>query len=172
VRLLTLTGPGGVGKTRLVLQVAQDIAARYSHGVVFVSLAPLADPGLVASTIAASLKITEGTEQPTLERLTEHLREKQMLLILDNFEHLLPAAEAISRLLAACPQLAIVATSRAILHLAAEHEYPVPPLPVPTPQHLPEPHALSRYDADQLFVQRAQAIKPCFQLTEENSEHQ
>jgi predicted ATPase/DNA-binding XRE family transcriptional regulator len=169
VRLLTLTGPGGVGKTRLALQVAEAEAARFPDGVAFVSLAALTDPGLVSSAIASTLGITETAGRSILETLTDQLGKQWSLLVLDNFEHLLPAALAVSELLASCPGLEILVTSRATLHLAAEHEYPVPPLPVPVPGHLPAPDALSRYDAIQLFVQRAQAVKPRFRLTNGNA---
>jgi transcriptional regulator with XRE-family HTH domain len=169
VRLLTLTGPGGVGKSRLALQAVEGALDRFPDGVIFVSLASLADPGLVPSTIATSLKLKEEGGQLILKRLTDHLREKRQLLVLDNFEHLLPAAEVVSRLLASCHELTILVTSRAVLHLSAEHEYPVSPLAAPTPQHLPELDVLSRYDAIQLFVQRARAVKPAFQMTDENA---
>lgn len=169
VRLLTLTGPGGVGKTRLAVRIAKEVAPRFSDGVIFVSLASLADPGLVPATIAGALDVREEGGQPILETLLEHLRPRQLLLVLDNFEHLLPAGEVISRLLASCPQLTLMVTSRAVLHLSAEHEYPVPPLAVPLSEHLPELGALFRYDAVRLFVQRAQAIKPGFDLTTQNA---
>jgi class 3 adenylate cyclase len=169
VRLLTLTGAGGVGKTRLALRVAEQLGECFPDGIVFVSLAALTDPALVPSAIAAAAGIRERSGQPILESLIEQLREKWLLLIVDNFEHLLPAADVLSRLLASCPLLTILVTSRAVLHLAAEHEYPVLPFPVPTPRHLPELDALARYDAVQLFLQRARAVKPGFELTEENA---
>ncbi|GAC1633155.1 MAG: BTAD domain-containing putative transcriptional regulator [Chloroflexota bacterium] len=169
VRLLTLTGPGGVGKTRLALRIAEEVAPHFSDGVVFVSLASLADPGLVPATIAAALGVREGIGQPILDALLERLGPKRVLVVLDNFEHLLPAGEAVSHLLGSCPQLKLLATSRAVLHLSAEHEYPVPPLMVPVSGHLPELEVLSRYDSVQLFIQRGQAIKPNFQLTKQNA---
>jgi non-specific serine/threonine protein kinase len=168
VRLLTLTGPGGVGKTRLALRTAEAVQDRFPDGIIFVSLAPLADLALVPTAIASNLKVTEVSGEPILETLTRHLRQKQLLLVLDNFEHLLDVGVAIPHLLAWCPRLKILVTSRAVLHLAAEHEYPVPALPVPTLGHLPEVDTLSRYDAVQLFVQRARAVRPGFELTEEN----
>jgi predicted ATPase/DNA-binding XRE family transcriptional regulator len=170
VRLLTLTGPGGVGKTRLALRVAEQLVDRFPDRVVFVSLASLTDARMVADSIATALEITDPGAGPILESVIAHLRGKRLLLVADNFEHLLPAADVLSRLLASCPQLTILVTSRSILHLAAEHEYQVPPLPVPTPSHLPELDVLSRYDAVQLFLQRARAVKPWFELTEENAE--
>jgi predicted ATPase/DNA-binding XRE family transcriptional regulator len=169
VRLLTLTGPGGVGKTRLALRVAESLVDHFPDGVVFVSLASLTDPGLIPSTIAASLRVTEVGDQSVLETLTTHLHDQQLLLVLDNFEHLLPAADVVSRLLASCARLTVLVTSRAALHLAAEHEWPVPPLPVPVSGHLPDLDTLGRYDAVQLFVQRAQAVEPAFEVCEENA---
>jgi predicted ATPase len=169
VRLLTLTGPGGTGKTRLALQAAERAMGLFSDGVVFVSLASLTDPGLVPFTIAGILKVKERSGQPILETLIEHLRAKRLLLVLDNFEHLLPAAEVVSHLLAVCPELTILVTSRAVLHLAAEHEYPVLPLALPDPRHLPELGALSQYDAVTLFVQRAQTVTPSFAVANENA---
>jgi len=123
----------------------------------------------VASTIAGIVQVKERSRLPILESLIDHLQEKRLLLVVDNFEHLLPARGVLSRLLGSCPQLTILTTSRASLHLAAEREYPVLPLPTPTPLHLPELHALSRYDSVQLFIERGQAIKPDFQLTNENA---
>lgn len=169
VRLLTLTGPGGTGKTRLALQVAREVLDAFPDGLVFVPLASLADPALLPSTLATTLKVKEVSAQPIMDSLAEHLREKRLLLVLDTFEHVLPAAEAISHLLTACPRLTILVTSRAALHLAAEHEYPVPPLPVPTPVHSLQIEALSQYEAVQLFVQRVQTVKPDFQLAESNA---
>lgn len=169
VRLLTLTGPGGVGKTRLALRVAERLGEDFPDGTAFVSLGALTDPALVASAIATGVGITERSGQPILEALIERLQAKRLLLVLDTFEHLLPAAGILSRLLASCAQLTILVTSRAVLHLAAEHEYPLLPFPVPTPRHLPELDALARYDAVQLFLQRARAVKPGFEMTEENA---
>jgi predicted ATPase/DNA-binding XRE family transcriptional regulator len=169
VRLLTLTGPGGVGKTRLALRATEEAADHFPDGVAFVSLAALTDPGLVPSTMATSLGLKEVGTGPITETLTEHLRDKQLLLVLDNFEHLLPAGHVLSQLLASCPALKSLVTSRTALHLAAEYEYPVPTMASPIPGHLPASDALSRYDAIQLFVQRARAVTPSFCLSEENS---
>ena len=169
VRLLTLTGPAGVGKTRLALRVAEEAADGFPDGASFAALAPLTDPALVPSSIAASLGIMDASDQPVTESLVAHLREKQPILVLDNFEHLLPAATILSSILTRCPRLKVLVTSRAVLHLAAEHEYAVPLLPVPTPGHLPDLNALSRYDAIRLFLQRAQAVKPDFHLNEQNA---
>jgi predicted ATPase/DNA-binding XRE family transcriptional regulator len=168
VRLLTLTGPGGVGKTRLALRVAEVVEDVFPDGITFVSLAPVAEPELVPSTIASSLGLKEVGTEPILKTLTAHLTGKRLLLVLDNLEHLLGAADTVVQLLASCPALISLVTSRAVLRISSEHEYPVPPLTTPTPAHLPDLDALGRYDAVQLFVQRAQAVKPSFELVEEN----
>src|SRR5947209_3579811 len=169
VRLLTLTGPGGVGKTRLALRVAGDVVDLFPDGIVYLSLASLADAGLVPSTMATALGLPGRSGQPILEALPGYLRSQKLLLVLDNLEHLLAAADIVSQLLVTCPQLTILVTSRVTLHLAAEHQYPVPPLPAPIPGHLPDLESLSRYDAIQLFVQRAEAVKAGFELTDENA---
>ncbi len=168
-RLLTLTGPGGVGKTRLALQVAEDVLDHFPDGVVFVSLASLADPGQVSATIASALSIREMSPLSPLDVITLYFRSKKMLLVLDNFEHLLSASDVVSHLMASCPHLRSMVTSRTVLHLAAERAYPVIPLAAPTPEHLPNVSGLSRYDAVLLFEQRAQAVKPDFHLSEENA---
>jgi predicted ATPase/DNA-binding XRE family transcriptional regulator len=168
-RLLTLAGPGGVGKTRLALQVAQNVAPLFPDGVSFVSLGPLTVPDGMPAAIASSLEIRELRGLPILEVLTAYLRSREMLLVLDNFEHLLPAADVVSRLLASCPLLVVLVTSRTVLRLSAEREYPVHPLALPIPGHLPTAEALSRYDSIQLFVQRAQAVNPAFRMTEDNA---
>jgi predicted ATPase/class 3 adenylate cyclase/DNA-binding CsgD family transcriptional regulator len=169
VRLVTLTGPGGTGKTRLGLQVAADLSDLFASGVFFVNLAPISDPALVVPTIAETLVIREGSGQALLERLTEELRQRQMLLLLDNFEHVVSAAEQVAALLTACPQLKVLVTSREVLHVRAEHEFPVPPLAVPDPNHLPDLAMLSHHAAVALFLQQAQAVKPDFQLTDANA---
>jgi transcriptional regulator with XRE-family HTH domain len=169
VRLLTLTGPGGVGKTRLALRAAEGAADAFPDGIVFVSLASVAEPELLPSSIAGSLRSMHTSEASVLESLIEHLRGKQLLLVLDNFEHLLPAAGVVSRLLSSCPELTLLVTSRASLHLAGEHEYPVSPLPTPVSGHLPDLDTLGRYDAIRLFQERAQAAMPSFRLTDGNA---
>jgi predicted ATPase/class 3 adenylate cyclase len=174
VGLLTLTGPGGVGKTRLALQVAADLLDDYPDGIAFVELAPLSDPALVASTIAATLEVKEVAGQSRTETLKAYLRQKQQQLLLDNFEHLLAAAPFLAELLNAAPNLKLLVTSREVLHLYSEHEFPVPPLALPDPHHPPSPTvdlaaALSQYAAVALFIQRAQAVKPDFQLTNDNA---
>jgi predicted ATPase/DNA-binding SARP family transcriptional activator len=169
VRLVTLTGPGGVGKTRLGLQVAAELLDDFPDGVFLVELAPIIDPGLVASTIAQRLGIRETGGQPLLESLKEYLREKQLLLVLDNFEHVLAAAPRVAELLTGSPQLQVLVTSRAVLHLRGEQELPVPPLAVPDPKRLPPTPAVSQYAAVELFIQRALNVRPDFAVTDENA---
>jgi predicted ATPase/serine/threonine protein kinase/DNA-binding CsgD family transcriptional regulator len=169
VRLLTLTGPGGTGKTRLGLQGAAELSDLFADGVFFVNLAPINDPSLVVPTIAQTLDIREVTGQPLLERLREELRQKQMLLLLDNFEQVVDAGVQVVNVLTACPKLKVLVTSREVLHLQAEHEFPVPPLALPDPKRLPDLAMLSHNAAVALFLQRAQAVKPDFQLTNANA---
>jgi predicted ATPase/serine/threonine protein kinase len=169
VRLLTLTGPGGIGKTRLALQVAAQQSEWFADGVSFVNLAPIGDPGFVVPTIAQALGIREVAGQPLLERLKEHLQQQQLLLLLDNFEQVMSAAVQVADLLSACPRLKVLVTSRERLHVRAEHEFAVPPLALPDPGHLPDLAALSQYEAVALFLERAQATKPDFQLTSANA---
>jgi ATP/maltotriose-dependent transcriptional regulator MalT len=130
VRLLTLTGPGGVGKTRLALQVAADVAESFPDGAWFVGLGAITEPDLVASTVAEVLDVREASDRPTADRLRAFLAEKQLLLVLDNFEHVLDAAPLVADLLGACPGLTVLATSRARLRLSGEREHAVPPLRV------------------------------------------
>src|SRR6266513_1095665 len=169
VRLLTLTGPGGAGKTRFGLQVAAELSDRFADGVFFVNLAPVSDPALVVPTIAQTLKVKEIAEQSPLDQLKQELQPKHMLLLLDNFEQVVTAGVQIVDVLAACPQLKILVTSREVLHMHAEHEFPVPPMALPDPGHLPDLAALSHYAAVALFLQRAQPVKPDFQMTDANA---
>jgi predicted ATPase/class 3 adenylate cyclase len=169
VRLLTLVGPGGTGKTRLGLQIAVELLDLFTNGVFFVALAPLRDPNLVPSTIAHTLGVREMSNRPILDTLREYLREKQMLLLLDNFEQVLAAGPMVADLLASCPRLKVLVTSRSVLHLRGEHEFPVPPLAVPDPKRLPALPALSQYTAVQLFIQQALAVKADFAVTNENA---
>jgi predicted ATPase len=127
VRLVTLTGPGGTGKTRLGLQVAAELQDCFADGVFFVPLASLSDPQLLASTIARQLDVREGGSQPVLQLLKSALQEKHLLLVLDNFEQIVTAAPVIAELLAAAPRLKVLVTSRALLHLRGEYEFLVPP---------------------------------------------
>jgi predicted ATPase/DNA-binding SARP family transcriptional activator len=160
-RLVTLTGPGGTGKTRLGIEVAHALEPELRDGAVFVSLAPVSTPELLVATIAEALDVREGG-RPLAEGVIEHLRERRLLLVLDNFEQLLPAAPFVGELLAAAPRLWILATSRAPLRLAAEREYPVPPFETPD-AHLPF-EALVQTDALRLFAARARAVDPGFEL--------
>jgi predicted ATPase/class 3 adenylate cyclase/DNA-binding CsgD family transcriptional regulator len=169
VRLLTLTGPGGTGKTRLGLQVAAELSDLFPNGVYFVNLAPLVDPTLVVSTIAQTLDLKETGEQPLHDLLKGYLRDKQLLLLLDNFEQVASAALQVADLLVACRQLKVIVTSRAVLHVRGEQEFPVPPLALPDPAHLPDMVALSQYEAVALFLVRAQSAKPDFQMTKVNA---
>lgn len=167
VRFLTLTGTGGVGKTRLAIQVASEVRESFPDGVCFVSLAPIADAALVLPTIVQALDLQGGRKRPPLEQLQAALREQHLLLVLDNFEHVVTAAPSLSDLLAACPRLTLLVTSREVLHVRGEHEFAVPPLSVPDPQHLPDGETLPRYGAVALFLERAREIQPTFQLTDE-----
>ena len=165
VRLLTLTGPGGAGKTRLALQAAAELVEDFPQGVFFVALAPLADHQFVLPAIARALGLRESGAVPLGESLGRHLVEQRLLLVLDNFEHLLEAAPQVAGLLAASPGLKILVTSRSPLHLSAEHELPVPPLELPDPARLPDLSSLSLYDSVALFIDRARAVNPDFELT-------
>ena len=169
VRLLTLLGVGGIGKTRLSLQVAWEVRQHFSDGVCFVSLAAIHDPELVVPAIAQELGIPEIGTQSLFEQVQASLHDKHLLLILDNFEQVVRASPGVEELLAACPSLKIVVTSRAVLHLQAEQEFTVPPLALPNLNHLLEHEVLSDYAAVALFVRRAQAILPAFQVTTTNA---
>ncbi|HZU69901.1 MAG TPA: LuxR C-terminal-related transcriptional regulator [Ktedonobacteraceae bacterium] len=171
VRLLTLTGTGGVGKTRLALEVAGQFLPDYPDGVFFVSLAPISDPELVIPTIAHTLDLWEveaGDHKGTL-LLKSYLRNRRLLLLLDNFEQVVEASLSVVELLESCPELNILVTSREALHLNGEHEYVVPTLAVPDLQHLPAIEELLQYEAVALFMQQAQAIKPDFRITSANA---
>ncbi len=169
VRLLTLTGPGGVGKTRLLIEIAHTLLPDFTDGVYFVSLAALNDPDFVLPIIAQALGLRAAGTHSLLDDLQAALVDRSLLLLLDNFEHVLLAAPQLGALAATCPRLTILATSRAALRLQGEHEFPLSPLPLPDLERLPTSEALLQYAALALFVQRAQAIKPDFQLTEANA---
>jgi predicted ATPase/class 3 adenylate cyclase len=168
-RLLTLTGPGGTGKTRLSLQLAAEVIADYPDGVFFVPLGPIDDPGLVAPAIVSALGLREAVNQPPTERLAEYLRDRRLLLVLDNFEQVLPAAAAVGELLKASAELRVVVTSRAKLHLYGEREYEVPPLALPELRAGDDPTELARYESVALFLERAAAVKPDFVLSIANA---
>jgi predicted ATPase/DNA-binding XRE family transcriptional regulator len=169
VRLLTLTGPGGVGKTRLALALGEQLAADFPDGVVFVSLASLEDPALVVPAIARRLGVREEAGQDVIGRLAAQLADKRLLLVIDNFEHVLAASSAIAELLAACAEPKILMTSRAPLRVQGEQEYPVHPLPLPDAARLPPLDQLAAVEAVALFVQRARAVRPDFALDHANA---
>ncbi len=170
VRLLTLTGTGGIGKTRLALQAAFDLLDDFPDGVYFVPLAPISDPDLVAPAIAEALGVREAGDWPLLERLKSYLQERRLLLLLDNFEQILPAASTLSTVLAACPDLKLLVTSRAVLHVRGEQEFAVVPLALPQRLLPGESAQLSDYASTALFIERARAVKPDFQLTDANAQ--
>jgi predicted ATPase/class 3 adenylate cyclase/Tfp pilus assembly protein PilF len=168
-RLLTLTGPGGTGKTRLALQAAADLLEDFSDGTFFVPLATLTEAELFSSAVAETLGVREIGEQPLFETLKDYLSQRRLLLLVDNFEQVLGAAPAVSGLLAGAPGLKVLATSRAPLGLYGEHEYPVPPLTLPDLERPPPLERLTQYEAVRLFVERAQALKPEFKVTNESA---
>jgi predicted ATPase len=171
VRLVTLTGPGGIGKTRLALQVVSEIAGQFPGGVCFVALSAVDEHGLIASTIAQAVGVRESTNQSPQESLKEYVGglDQPMLLLLDNFEHLISAAPMVAQLLTAGSKLKVLVTSQAPLHVYGEHEFPVPPLALPDPKSIPPLEVVSRLPAIALFVERAQALKREFVLTKENA---
>jgi len=166
VRLLTLTGPGGVGKTRLAIKVVADLAAGFADGARFVPLASVPDAGLVAATIAHTLGLVEAAGVPVRDALAAAFRDAELLLVLDNVEHVLAAAPLLTDLLAVCPRLKILATSRALLRVAGEQALPVPPLDLPDPNAAQSIENVSRSAAVRLFVGRTQAVSPTFALTD------
>jgi predicted ATPase len=172
VRLVTVTGPGGIGKTRLAVEIASGICERFPGGIYFVPLSPLSDASLVASAIVQTLGIREVGGQSAQELLEKNLQDwfsAPMLLVLDNFEHLLQATPIVARLLATGPNLKILVTSRAALHVYGEHEFPVPPLALPDSRTVAPVDILLKFPAVALFVQRAIAAKPDFELNRENA---
>ncbi len=169
VGILTLTGPAGIGKTRVSLQVAADLLEHFADGVFFVPLDPVNDAGLVAFTIARTFQVPEGGGRPLLEILEDYLRDKQLLLVLDNFEQVLDAGSVVSRLVAAAPDLKVLITSRSRLHVRGEREFPVPALSLPKPGQLPTPEGITQYEAVRLFMERAVAVKPDFEINNENA---
>jgi predicted ATPase len=168
-RLLTLTGPGGIGKTRLALQAAADLLEDFSDGTFFVPLATLTQAELLVPAIAETLGVRETGEQPLDESLKDYLSQRRLLLVLDNFEQVLGAAPAVTELLAGAPGLKVLVTSRAPLGLYGEHEFPVPPLALPDLKRPPPLESLTQYEAVRLFLERAQAVKPDFSITNESA---
>jgi predicted ATPase/DNA-binding CsgD family transcriptional regulator len=169
VPLLTLTGPGGVGKTRLALTIASDVVDSFADRVVWVNLAPLTDAALVPTSIARALGLTPAPGQPVSEELARHLQPRQSLLLLDNCEHVLePTSRLIADLLTACPALQVLITSRARLHIRPEHVLPVDPLQVPATDAASQ-DSLGQYAAVRLFLERARAVHPKWTLTDSNA---
>jgi len=169
VRLVTLTGPGGTGKTRLALQVAAELSDLKWRGIYFVDLAPVSDSAQVIPTIASTLGLREERGRSPLECLKEEIDQNRVLLLLDNFEQVLDAAVQVSELLVACSQLKIMVTSRAVLRVRAEREFAVPTLRLPDSAQMPDLEALMQYEAIVLFLQRTQAVAPEFRLTDMNA---
>jgi len=169
VRLVTLTGPGGVGKTRLALAVAAALDPDFPDGVVFLSFAGLHDPALLLSTLAQSLDLRSRDDRALPATLAAHLRTKRLLLVLDNFEHLLAAGPDLARLLEICPDVTALVTSRAVLRLRGERVVPVAPLAVPDLRRLPAPEAVARYPAVALFLARVRDHRPGFALSVANA---
>jgi len=168
-RLVTLTGPGGTGKTRLGLRVAEEARPKHADGAFFVGLAPVSDPQLIPTTIAQAVGVDEEASRPVLDSLEAYLRDRHMLLFLDNLEQLMAGAPLVSRLIGSADHLTILATSREPLHLRGEQEYPVPPLGAPDLAARLSIEALAAYDAVILFVQRARAVRPDFTLDDANA---
>jgi predicted ATPase/class 3 adenylate cyclase len=168
-RLLTLTGPGGTGKTRLSIQIAAASSDDFADGVFFVPLAPIVDPGLVATTIAHTMGISLAGTRPAFDELSEALRDKTTLLVLDNFEQIQAAATQVNDLLKAAPRLKLLVTSRGALRVYGEQEMPVPPLALPDAGAQTSPEALTQYEAVRLFIERARATRPDFKVTSENA---
>src|SRR3712207_150495 len=169
IHLLTLTGTGGVGKTRLAIEAARNTVELFPDGAVFVALASLSDPTLVIPTIVRSIDLRETEGRTSREVLFAHLQNKQLLLVLDNFEHLLEAAPEVENLVEACPNLPVLATSRAPLRVRGEQEYPVPPLGLPASTRTPAPQEIVSSPSGRLFVERARATFPTFELTDGNA---
>jgi predicted ATPase/transcriptional regulator with XRE-family HTH domain len=169
VRFVTLTGAGGVGKTRLALAVAEQVADAFPDGQAFVDLAPLRDPTLVLPEVAATLGLREAAGRAPAEVVSAYLRGRRLLLLLDNFEHLLAAAPVVTDLLAAGPHVKILATSRAPLHVRGEHEYPVSPLCLPGKEDVRDLTGLAATEAVAFFIDPAQAVRPVFALTTGNA---
>ncbi len=169
VRLLTLTGPGGIGKTRLALRAAADEIDRFEDGVFFVDLATVRGSGSVLGAIAQGIGLGDTRDESLLDDLKERLREQHVLLILDNFEHVTAAAPAVAHLLQDCSRLTLLATSREALHVHGEHLFAVPPLSLPSGEEAASAQQLRRCEAVQLFVERARAVRPDFRLTDEHA---
>jgi len=169
VHLVTFTGPGGTGKTRLSIQVGEKMLDHFRDGVFFVPLSALTDPALVPGAIAKTLGLMGDGGRPIIESLNNYLGQKTLLLILDNFEQVISAGQVVSELLSGAPRLKVLVTSREVLHIYGEKEFPVPPLQLPDPRHPPPLENLTGYESIHLFVERATDAKPGFGLTNENA---
>ena len=168
-RLVTLTGPGGTGKSRLALQAAAEAVETFADGVFLVGLAPIADPELVLPTIAQTLAVREQPGQSIAQGLSQFLSERTLLLLLDNFEQVIETATAVAGLLAEAPNVRLLVTSREPLRVPGEQEYPLEPLPVPEPRDRLDAENLSEFDAVALFIERALAVRPEFAITNDNA---
>ena len=169
VGLLTLTGPGGIGKTRLALQAAADQLDRFADGAYFVDLAPVRDPEAAFEGIVRAVGVTGTSEERPVEVLRRQLRARHLLLLLDNFEQVVEAADGVAELLRQCPQLKVLVTSREALRVRGEHLFPVPPLSLPDGSGPPSAERAARYEAVRLFVERAREVRPGFALTDDNA---
>jgi predicted ATPase/class 3 adenylate cyclase len=169
-RLLTLTGPGGTGKTRLSMQIAADVSDSFKHGVFFVPLAPISDPDLVPSAVVQAIGVQDVGSRDPLDALIDHVKDKALLVVLDNFEQVLPAGASVSRVLKEAAEIKFIATSRAPLRLYGEQEFPIPPLALPDASGPHSSAAISDYEGIRLFIERALAVKPDFEVTDENAE--
>ena len=168
IRLLTLTGPGGVGKTRLALTLLNDTQSSFNDDVVFVALATIADPALVIPAIAQTLELRGDPDFPILDRLATVVGDRRLLIVLDNFEQVVSAGPSVAHLLSHCPYLKMVITSRIALRVQAEQEFPVPPLAAPSATET-SAEEIARYQSVTLFVQRARAARPDFTLSSQNA---
>jgi non-specific serine/threonine protein kinase len=168
VGLVTLTGPGGSGKTRLAMQVAAELADQFEHGAAFVNLALVTDPAAVPAAIVQALELIDLGDRSPEDRLRQYLQDRQMLLLLDNFEHVLAARTIVGDLLDTCPRLRVLVTSRAVLRIYGERDVLVPPLASPLDEQPLTFDAAATFPAVELFVERAQAVRPDFTLSAEN----
>jgi predicted ATPase/DNA-binding CsgD family transcriptional regulator len=168
-RLLTFTGPGGVGKTQLALAVARELEAAFADGIVFIPLAPIGDPALVVPIIAQTLDVRDSGTRPLLDGLRTAIGGREILLLLDNFEHVVAVAPLVAQLLTACPRLKVLVTSRALLQVSGERRFVVPPLELPDPAPSYKAELVEHVASIRLFTTRAQATEPTFQLTDANA---